>query len=47
VFHKVGRLHLHGTVLQVKLNAGQIETKAAELSGDSKELIDFCYKYPR
>ena len=38
-------ISLNGTTGQVY--AGQIETKAAELSGDFKELMDLCDKYTK
>ena len=46
VIYKEGDfISLNGTTGQVY--AGQIETKAAELSGDFKELMDLCDKYTK
>ena len=45
VYKEGDYISLNGTTGQVY--AGQIETKAAELSGDFKELMDLCDKYTK
>jgi len=45
VFHEGDYISLNGSTGQVY--EGQIQTKAAELSGDFKELMDLCDKYTK